>query len=393
MKGLPTGMQYFKEIIENNYLYVDKTEFVHKMVSTGKYYFLSRPRRFGKTLLVSTLEELFKGNKDLFKDLYIYDKWDWNNTYSIIHIDFSNISHESSEKLENSLNDFINAKARKNDIKLHNSELTNRFSELIEELAIKYNKKVVVLIDEYDKAIIKHLDDIELAKSNRNILSSFYQALKGNDAYLRFVFLTGVSKFSKTSIFSELNNLYDLTFSSSFSDICGYTQVELENYFKEYIESFARGNNVSNEYALKIIKDWYNGYSWDGLNSLYNPYSILLLFKNKAFDNYWFESGSPTFLIDLIINDTNNINTFLDSENKVIGSFPSFNLDNINLNTVLLQTGYLTIKNKKDAPFGELPEYTLTIPNREVHDSFYTHLLSYFSLKNPQFIKPMANDI
>ena len=282
MKSLPTGMQYFKEIIENNYLYVDKTKYIHKIASTGKFYFLSRPRRFGKTLLVNTLEELFKGNKELFEGLYIQDKWNFEKNYPIIKIDFGDISHDTSSNLKLSLIKFLKDTAANENIKLEDIDLIpDKFSELIKKLHDKKGKQVVILIDEYDKPIIKHLDDIELAESNRDILSSFYQVLKANDKYLRFVFLTGVSKlgeigdfaesanlrfakFSKTSIFSELNNLSDLTVDPNFAKICGHTQEELEKYFKGYINKLAKKYNTSIDITLSYIEKWYKGYSWNG---------------------------------------------------------------------------------------------------------------------------------
>jgi len=393
MGNLPNGMQDFKEIIENGYIYVDKTEYIHKVASTGKFYFLSRPRRFGKSLFVSTIEELFKGNKELFNGLYIYDKWNWEENYPIIKLDFGEISHDSSSNLKLSLIKFLKDTANSESIELEDTDLlTDKFSELIKKLHDKTGKKVVILVDEYDKPIIKHLDDIDLAESNRNVLSSFYQVIKGNDRYLRFVFLTGVSKFSKTSIFSELNNLDDLTLDVNFSNICGYTQEELEMCFQHYIEDFSQDNNISKEYLLEIIETWYDGYSWDGSSSLYNPYSILLLFKKKEFNNYWFDTGSPTFLVDLIMSNPNNINTFLNPETKFTGNFPSFDFKKIDLITILLQSGYLTIKEKK-AVMGKLPEYFLDIPNKEVHDSFYSHLLSYFTSNNAGSMQPMAEDM
>lgn len=391
MKGLPTGMQYFKELIENNYLYVDKTEFIYKIASTGKFYFLSRPRRFGKSLLVNTIEELFKGSKNLFEGLYIYDKWDWTSSYNIIHVDFSTIDHKTPQDLEYSLMTFLDDLAEEHSINLQNLRLTGKFAELIRKLHAT-GKKVVVLVDEYDKPIIKHLDNIDLAESNRDVLSSFYQVLKGSDKYLRFVFLTGVSKFSKTSIFSELNNLTDLTLSPKFAKICGHTQKELEKCFKDYIDEFISEHDVLRDVFLSLIKEWYNGYSWDGKNFLYNPYSILNFFETGEFNNYWFDTGSPTFLVDIIVNNPDNIHIFLNNESKIVGSFPSFDLEKINLNTILLQSGYLTIKDKK-AVLGKLPEYSLDIPNKEVHDSFYSHLLSYFTNVSAESIQPMAQDM
>jgi len=393
MKKLPIGRQDFSIIQGKNYLYVDKTKYIYEMIETGDINFLSRPRRFGKSLLVSTLEELFRGNKKLFEGLYIYDKWDWEDKYSIIKLDFGEISHDSYSNLKRSLIKFLKDKAAVESIELEDIDLIpDKFSELIKKLYEKTGKQVVILIDEYDKPIIKHLDDIDLAENNRDVLSSFYQVLKANDKYLRFVFLTGVSKFSKTSIFSELNNLDDLTFDPNFSNICGYTQEELENYFQSYIKDFSKDNNTSKESLLKIIKTWYDGYSWNGITSLYNPFSILLLFKKKEFNNYWFDTGSPTFLVDMIMSSPSNISTFLNPENKIVGSFPSFDLEKIDLNTILLQSGYLTIKDKK-AVLGKLPEYSLSIPNKEVHDSFYSHLLSHFTSESAESIQPLAEDM
>ena len=246
MQKLPIGRQDFSIIRENDYLYIDKTKYIYEMIESGDINFLSRPRRFGKSLLVSTLEELFKGNKKLFEDLYIYDKWNWEENYPIIKLDFGEISHDSSSNLKLSLNKFLNNTATKENIELEDIDLLpDKFSELINKLYNKTGKQLVVLIDEYDKPIIKHLDDIELAENNRDVLSSFYQVLKGNDKYLRFVFLTGVSKFSKTSLFSELNNLDDLTLDPTFVNICGYSQEELESYFQEYLKEISQNNNIS----------------------------------------------------------------------------------------------------------------------------------------------------
>ena len=393
MKKLPIGRQDFSIIQGRNYLYVDKTKYIYEMIEAGDINFLSRPRRFGKSLLVSTLEELFKGNKKLFEGLYIHDKWDWEDNYSIIKIDFGEISHDSSLNLKRSLIKFLKDRATAEDIELEDLDLIpDKFSELIKKLHDKTGKQVVILIDEYDKPIIKHLDDINLAESNRDVLSSFYQVLKANDKYLRFVFLTGVSKFSKTSIFSELNNLTDLTLNPKFTKICGYTQDELEDCFKEYITELTINHDVSKDVFLDLIKDWYNGYSWDGKNFLYNPYSILNLFEVGEFNNYWFDTGSPTFLVDMIMSNSNNVNTFLNPETKITGSFPSFDLKRINIATILLQSGYLTIKDKK-AILGKSPEYYLDIPNKEVHDSFYSHLLSYFTSESVESIQPLAEDM
>jgi hypothetical protein len=284
MKNLPTGIGTFSTLIENDYLYVDKTEYIYKFIKPGQKFFLSRPRRFGKSLLVSVLKELFSANKKLFKDLYIYDKWDWTESYPVIHLDFASRSYTNPDVLKESLNIFIERKAKEFNIKLSkNNLIKDKFEEIIEKIYLKTNKKVVVLVDEYDKAIIDHIEDVELANKIRAELNSFYSALK-HDEFIEFVFITGVTKFAKTSIFSGLNNLTDLTLSSPL--ICGYTQGELETYFDDRISDFALDENISKEYLLDLIRQWYNGYSYNGKDFLYNPYSILSLAHDHFMAHY-----------------------------------------------------------------------------------------------------------
>ncbi|MCL2115482.1 MAG: AAA family ATPase [Methanobrevibacter sp.] len=378
MKKLPLGISTFSEIIEENYIYVDKTQTIYEMINQGKTYFLSRPRRFGKSLLVSTLEEIFSGNKEYFKDLYIYDKWDWNEKHPIIQIDFGKIAYETPETLKLSLEDDIIEIADENNITLKKKFLNPKFSELIKKLHDKTGKKVVVLIDEYDMAIIDCIKSMKIAKQNLDILSDFYKVLKASDKYLKFIFLTGVSKlgeigdfaglanlrfakFSKTSIFSGLNNITDITLNSKYSMICGYSQEELENSFKEYIDEFAKANNISGEILLSEIKNWYDGYSWDGENHLYNPYSILSLFNDGEFGNYWFETGTPSFLMEYIKNNDKKVGILFKPTTRIFGTIPSFNLEKIDFTTLLLQTGYLTIK-RKEVKFAKLSKYDLVIP-------------------------------
>ncbi|MCL2116366.1 MAG: AAA family ATPase, partial [Methanobrevibacter sp.] len=218
MKKLPLGISTFSEIIEENYIYVDKTEAIYNMVTAGEIYFLSRPRRFGKSLLVNTLEELFRGNKKLFKNLYIYDKWDWSKKHPVIHLDFGSRTTNSPEKLKLSLNKFLNDTAAENDLELEDIDLiADKFEELIKKLHAKTDEKVVVLIDEYDIAITDYMKNSKIAKQNLDILNNFYKVLKACDKYLKFVFLTGVSKFSLNSIYSGLNNLDDISMDSNFS--------------------------------------------------------------------------------------------------------------------------------------------------------------------------------
>ncbi|MCL2115483.1 MAG: ATP-binding protein [Methanobrevibacter sp.] len=392
MKKLPLGIATFSEIIEDNYIYVDKTRAIYEMIIQGKIYFLSRPRRFGKSLLVSTLKELFSGNKELFKDLYIYDKWDWSEKHPVIHLDFGNIAYKTPERLELSLEEFTLEIADEYKIILKKSFPNQKFSELIKKIHEKTGKKLVILIDEYDKPIIDCMKNVKIAKQNRDILSDFYQVLKANDEYLRFIFLTGVSKFSKTSIFSGLNNLTDITLSSKYAMICGYSQEELENHFKDYIDEFAQDNNVTQENLLSEIRNWYNGYSWDGKNSLYNPYSILSLFEDKEFGNYWFETGTPTFLLNFIKNNIKDVKILFKPTTRISGKFPSFNLEKLDFTTLLLQTGYLTIK-KKEVKVGKLTKYDLAIPNYEVKQSLFTSIIEEFSSQDHENINSLGKKI
>ncbi|KZX12354.1 ATP-binding protein [Methanobrevibacter filiformis] len=392
--ALPVNISDFKKLINRNKIYVDKTKVIKNIISLrGTYYFLSRPRRFGKSLLVSTFKELFEGNKELFKGLYIYDKWDWNKTYPVIHIDLNKIKSNTAEKFEKSLNFLIDSIAENDfSIKLK-AELSNdKLTELINNIHANTGKDIVVLVDEYDKPILSNISDEDLAIDIRDSLKDFYGVLKSADDKLEFVFITGVSKFSKVSLFSDLNNLTDLTMDSDFSTGCGYSQEELETYFKDYITEISKTNEISTNQLLELIKQWYNGYSWDGKNFLYTPYSILSFFDNDGtFNNYWFETGTPSFLMDLIKKDI-NIDVLFDKNLKLYGTFPNFDIKNLDLKTVLLQTGYLTIKKSKIIP-GELPSYSLDIPNKEVRESLFSYILGSYINKTSETVYPIAQDL
>ncbi|MDR2829549.1 MAG: ATP-binding protein [Methanobrevibacter sp.] len=393
MKKLPKGIPTFSEIIEDNYIYIDKTEYIYKMIDGGKLYFLSRPRRFGKSLLISTLGELFRGNKELFKGLYIYDKWDWDGRYPVVKLDFGNISHDTNKKLEISLIKYLNDTAKDFDVELDDVNLlTDKFAELIKKVHDKTGKRVVVLIDEYDKSISSHLDDIGLAKKNRDTLRSFYQVLKANDQYLKFLFITGISKFAKTSIFSDLNNVDDITIHPKYSKICGYSQKDLESYFDEYITEISTYNGMKKGDLLVAIKKWYNGYSWDGKNFLYNPFSVLKLLDTGDFANYWADTGTPKLLVDLLKTADVDMNILAEKKSEFVGSFPNFDLDNLDFATVLLQTGYLTIKDKNSHPL-EPPIYTTAIPNKEVKDSLFSYILGVYTNHSTESVEPMTKSM
>jgi hypothetical protein len=376
MKQLPLGSQSFSKLIENNKIYVDKTEHIYNLVKQESIFFLSRPRRFGKSLLISVFKELFNANKKLFEGLYIYDKWDWEQTNPIIHLDFGQLSFSRPESLSISLSEFVVDQATKNNIILSKTELPDKFAELIEQLRKNTGKRVVVLVDEYDKPITDSLSNAEVLSINKRILHDFYQVIKASDEHLKFVFLTGVSKFSGLSVFSALNNINDITVDDRYAEICGYTQEELENNFSEYIDATAKKINLTYDETVSLIKDWYNGYSWDGKTSVYNPYSTLLLFDKQEFENYWYRTGTPTFLMELI-RKHNRPQVFLESSVLSGSSFESYNPDDLSEVPLLFQTGYLTIKDKKSGKDGT--KYTLDFPNKEVKDSFLKYLLSAYT--------------
>jgi len=386
MKKLPIGIQTFPKIIKDDCVYVDKTYHIAQLIQSGDYFFLSRPRRFGKSLLVSTLAEIFSGHQALFKGLYIYDQIDWQS-YPVIVIDFNQISHTNDEVFMDSLLSFLDKVASQYKIELESRFIREKFIELIEKVAAKTQQKVVILVDEYDKPIVDHVSDLEKATKNREILRELFAVLKSSDAFLRFVFLTGVSKFSRVSVFSELNNLRDITFSRQFVTLLGYTQAELERDFEDYLQNLGSVLEMKKAPLLAKIKTWYNGYSWNGKDKLYNPFSILNLLAEQQFDNYWFASGTPTFLMKLIKK------TALDSttlENKTVSKivFDSYNLENLNVFALLLQTGYLTVVKIESQELFQ--EYTLNYPNLEVKQAFITYLFEMFTENGLEAIQPAA---
>ncbi len=363
----PIGIQDFAKLREENYVYVDKTKYIYQMLQ-GAYYFLSRPRRFGKSLLVNTLYYLFEGRKDLFKGLWIEEKIEWKK-HPVIKIDFTLLDYDKLG-LENSIKETLFLTAKKYQIEIENITIKSIFNELI----IKLSKieKVVILIDEYDKPIGDYLEKgkIELAIENRDILKNFYSTLKGLDSHIRFFFLTGITKFAKVSIFSDLNNLDDLSLHPDFGELLGYTQTELEFYFPEKLKEIASNLNLSYADFSQEVKLWYNGYNFLGKEKVYNPFSMLRFLSNRRFANFWFETGTPSLLINLL----QKKRTF-NVDNIVIGDdlIGSFSLENINQVTLLYQTGYLTIK--EDLGEG----YVLTYPNLEVKKSMFRYLLNGFS--------------
>ncbi len=370
MKKLPIGISTFKEIITENYVYVDKTKEAFELINNGKYYFLSRPRRFGKSLFIDTLRNIFEGKKELFEGLYIYDKWDWNKKYPVIKISFNTGDFSSLNGLKQRIKELLHINQRDLEIECREDlSIEGCFEELIYKAFKKYNQRVVILIDEYDKPILDNIENPELAKDMRDELKTFYAVIKGADEYIKFAFMTGVSKFSKMSLFSGLNNLDDITIDKKYATICGYTHRDLETVFAEHL----KGQDYEK------IRRWYNGYKWLG-EPVYNPFDILLFIsKGYIYENYWFSTGTPTFLLKLI--EKNNY--FLpDFENitKDKQMLDSFDVNYIDLETLMWQTGYLTIDSFETIL--EKIEYKLKIPNLEVQQSLFGVIADYITKTN-----------
>ncbi len=368
-KKLPLGLQDFRGIIEDGYKYIDKTRYLHQLATSGKYFFLSRPRRFGKSITISTLQELFRGSRELFEGLWIADKWDWNKKHPVIKLSLKDVNFEQ-RGLEEPLAERIDEIGHQHSIKLQSIVARDKLRELI--VALSEFGKVVVLVDEYDAPILHYLGkDMETAYGNRELLRGFYSVLKEMDTLLELVFLTGVSKFSKTGIFSGMNNLTDLTLHPDFATMLGYTQEELELNFDEEIDQSADKLQLSRKELLDKVKVWYNGYRFEeNAVTVYNPVSVNNFFYQNKFDNYWFATGTPTFLIQLLkkegVYDLHQMGqSTLD--------FDSFDLEDIRLFGLLYQTGYLTIQSRDE--FGQ---YTLDYPNLEVKNSMLAYLFETF---------------
>lgn len=366
LKKLPVGIQTFKKIIEEDYFYIDKTKIALDLIKDFEYVFLSRPRRFGKSLFLDTLKNIFEGNKELFKGLYIYDKFDFKK-HPVIKIswggDFTTVE-STLERVNKVLK--INQENLGIECDITDSP-ASCFETLIREAYKKYGEKVVILVDEYDKPILDAIKNPEVAGVNRELLRSIYVMMKENDEYIKFAFLTGISKFSKASIFSGLNNLTDISLMAKYGDICGYTQGDIETVFSPYLEGVDSDK----------LKKWYNGYYFLG-SKIYNPFDILLFISNNyMFKNYWFDTATPNFLIK-------NLKTrdyFIPRlENLVVGEelVNSFEIDNIKLETLLFQSGYLTIEKVEENMFEGL-EYHLRVPNKEVQISLNSLFASYLT--------------
>ncbi len=380
LQRLPVGIQTFAKLREGNYLYVDKTEHIHNLLDRAGYYFLSRPRRFGKSLLLSTIKAIYQGNRALFSGLWIENQWDWNKVHPVILLSINKLDYQRLG-LETALQQAMHTCAAEYQVQLTSTTLKNLFAELLEKLANQH-AKAVVLIDEYDKPLIDYLDDMPLAKANQQVMKMFYSVIKDSDPYIEFLLITGVSKFSRVSLFSDLNNLADLTLNRRYAALTGYTQAELEHYFQPYMAELEQHLNIDHTALLPKIRQWYNGYTWDLQTTVYNPFSILNLFDNGDFRNFWFETGTPTFLPKLMRREQVYR---LDDLEVVEAALGNYDIERLQLTPVLFQTGYLTLKSRD-----EYSLYRLDYPNHEVRASMTLYLMAEWAHVEPARTTPMV---
>ncbi len=363
---LPIGIQTFAKIREGGFYYVDKTAFARRLAESAGYFFLSRPRRFGKSLFLDTLKELFEGNEPLFHGLEVHPHWDWTQRHPVIHISFGGGVLQNRDDLAAMLAQQLEIHERQFALPARYQENRSRFTDLIIRLYQQTGQRVVVLVDEYDKPILDTIDQPAIAQTLREELRNIYSVIKDQDAHIRFAMLTGVSKFAKVSLFSGLNNLRDITLDPSYSALCGYTEADLEHIFAAELPGLDRTQ----------IRRWYNGYNWTG-QAVYNPFDVLLLFENRKFRPWWFETGTPGFLVKLMVQRgffTPDL-TAMHSDEELISTF---DIDHISTEALLFQTGYLTILQENELPGGTL-RYTLGYPNREVEVALNTSLLAVYA--------------
>lgn len=366
----PIGIQDFEDLQRNGYAYVDKTNFVYKLADEGKYYFLSRPRRFGKSLFLSTLEAYFQGKKELFEGLAIYDlETEWKK-YPIFHIDLNTANFRVKDSLYTVLNDYLTTWECKYGTRESEATLALRFKGVIARAAEKEGCGVVILIDEYDKPILQTLRDPELQAEHRAQLKAFYSVLKTQDRYIKFAFLTGVTKFGKVSVFSDLNNLTDISMDHRYISICGMTEKELLTNFKEGINELASANEDNETETIDKLRMRYSGYHFEeNSEEIYNPFSVLNTLANSRYDDYWFKANTHTFLIDILkkhdycITDLNKAQVKANMMNNV----------DSNPIPVIYQSGYLTIKSYDE----RFKNYQLGFPNKEVEEGILNTLLPH----------------
>lgn len=375
-KKYPIGIQDFEKLRKEGYYYIDKTSYVYDLVEKGNYYFLSRPRRFGKSLLISTIEAYFEGKKNLFDGLAIavLEK-DWKK-YPVLHLDLNTQRYETENSLLSLLEENVVGWEEKYGRNAAEVGIERRFAGVIRRAHEMTGERTVILVDEYDKPLLQTIDDEHLQDAYRTLLKAFYGALKSEDAHIRFAMLTGVTKFGKVSVFSDLNNLQDISMDERYADICGISEAELSENFSEDIRNLAEANGQSLEEASIALKERYDGYHFNPWTSygLYNPFSLLNTFAKKRYGNYWFETGTPTYLVELLKRYRYNLYKMANEKvtSKILDSTDASSTNPI---PVIYQSGYLTIK-------GYIPEpqiYELGFPNKEVEQGFMDFLLPYYT--------------
>lgn len=372
---LPLGIQNFESLQRDKYLYVDKTAIVSQLVQSGRYFFLSRPRRFGKSLLLSTIHAYFEGKKELFEGLSIAESEKEWKQYPVLHLDLNTENYDTPEALQRKLDVAL---SKWEDLYGSNpveKSIPLRFEGLIRRACEKTGERVVILVDEYDKPLLQTIEDTELQDVYRKMLKAFYGALKSDDQYIRFAFLTGVTKFGKVSIFSDLNNLTDLSRDWRYYDICGISTEELRQYFTPYIEQLALTNKMSVSETTERLKQMYDGYHFtEESPGMYNPYSLLSTFYKMRFGSYWFETGTPSFLVELLQKCHYNLEQMANEQTSA-EVLDSIDASSVNPVPVIYQSGYLTIKGY-DSRF---KLYQLGFPNEEVEEGFMKYLLPYYT--------------
>ncbi len=374
----PIGIQNFEKIRVDGFVYVDKTALIYQLVSNGSYYFLSRPRRFGKSLLLSTLEAYFQGMKELFEGLAICEQEkDWES-YPIFHLDLNSREYKDESSLEQELNRHLEQWEKLYGDEFKTRATEERFLQVIDKAYEKTGKQVVILVDEYDKPMLQAIGNKALQDAYRSKLKAFYSVLKTQDAKIRFAFMTGVTKFGKVSVFSDLNNLTDISFDCRYTQICGISEQELRQYFDESVTLLAKSNEISKEECYTRLKEDYDGYHFDwNTVGMYNPFSLLNTLSSCQFRDYWSETGTPTFLVNQLQKTGYRLDDMTE-ENLSADTLNSIDIMDENPLPLLYQSGYLTIKNY-DTRF---KTYTLGFPNREVKEGFVKYLVPFYTPKS-----------
>src|SRR5574344_462421 len=389
----PIGIQNFESLIHDGYVYVDKPALIYQLADQGRYYFLSRPRRFGKSLLISTMDAYFSGKRELFQGLAIEKlEQKWTN-YPILHLDLNTAKYDSKDSLNNVLNDALSDWEKSYGTSPTEVTLELRFKGIVRRAYEKTGERVVILVDEYDKPMLQTINDEELTKEYRKTLKAFYSVLKTQDGYIKFAFLTGVTKFGKVSVFSDLNNLNDISMDKRYIDICGITEKELHAYFDEDVVRLGMLYKQSTDTCYAKLKEQYDGYHFEADTiGLYNPFSILNVLSKQKFSDYWFETGTPSYLVQLL-KDADYELPDLTQEHITADVLNSIDSMSQNPIPVIYQSGYLTIKDYDE----EFRMYELGFPNKEVENGFMNYLLPYYTpvkkMDTAFFIASFVDDV